>query len=126
MPHASNKDAIAMGLPVKAKRSKYGNRRCEADGLKFDSLREREQYGQLKLAKASGLVKWFIRQPSFDLPGGIVYRADFLVCYEVDSGGPEANGERVEVQDSKGFATKEYRLKKKLMLAVWGIEIREV
>jgi hypothetical protein len=35
------------------------------------------------------------------------------------------NGVRV-VADAKGYATREYRLKRKLMKAVYGIEITEL
>jgi hypothetical protein len=38
----------------------------------------------------------------------------------------DAHTDRLVVEDVKGIATPVYRLKRKLMQAVWGIEIQEV
>lgn len=97
--------------------SKYRNVRTVIDGIPFASKREATRYEVLKLLKRAGEVKWFIRQPSFDLPGGVKYRADFLVLW--DDG-------HVTVEDAKGMRTDVYQLKKRQMLAVHGIEIVEV
>jgi hypothetical protein len=59
-------------------------------------------------------VKWFIRQPTFDMEAGITYRADFLVVY--------ADG-RVEVDDVKGYMTPVSALKIKTIEARYGIKI---
>lgn len=42
------------------------------------------RYLELKDLKADGRVRWFIRQPTFDL-AGVVYRADFLVVWDSGS-----------------------------------------
>jgi hypothetical protein len=52
----------------------------------------------------------------YTLPGGIVYKADFVVEY------PDG---REEVEDAKGYRTAVYRLKKRLMKSL-GIEVKEV
>lgn len=99
------------------KRPKYGNRRTVVDGITFDSQREADRYGDLKALKIAGEVRWFARQVSFDLPGGVKYRADFVVAWRDGS---------VSVEDAKGMSTREYINKRKQMKAVWGIEIREI
>lgn len=99
------------------KANKYHNIRTEVDGLKFSSKKEARRYETLKLAKLGGVVLWFIRQPSFDLPGGIRYRADFLVVW--DDG-------KVSVEDVKGMKTETYKLKKKQVEALYGIKIVEL
>lgn len=76
------------------------------DGIRFPSKAESRTYGDLKMLQLAGEVSWFIRQPSFDLPGGIKYRADFLVVWK---------DQRVSVWDTKGFRTKEFDLKMRLM-----------
>ena len=101
-------------------RTKYGNRRVEVDGKKFDSQHEAAVYGELMLRRRAGEIRLVLRQVSFDLPGGIRYIADFVT---VDAGG------RMEVIDAKSEITRKNRVyinKKKQMRSEWGIEIREV
>lgn len=111
-------------LDVKVKRqpkpNKYRNDRVRVDGIWFDSKAEARHYGYLKLARDAGFLT-FERQVPYRLEvnGKLIatYRADFVVTWK--------DG-RVEVQDVKGVKTKEYLLKKKLMLACHGIEIKEI
>lgn len=103
------------------KRTKYGNRRVEIDGKKFDSQHEADFYfGTLLPAWKRGAYKLLARQVPFDLPGGIKYIADFVTV--------SADG-HVSVMDAKSEATRKNRTyinKKKQMRACWGIEIQEV
>ena len=103
------------------KRQKYGNQRVEIDGIKFDSKHEANVYQELMLRVRAGELKTVCRQVKFDLPGGIVYIADFVTV------NPDMSIEGV--YDAKSPATKQNRVyinKKKQMKACWGIEIREV
>lgn len=107
--------------PEPPKRQKYGNQRVEVDGIKFDSKHEAAIYQELMLRVRTGELKTVCRQVKFDLPGGIVYIADFLAIR------PDFSVEGV--YDAKSEATKKNRVyinKKKQMKACWGIEIREV
>ena len=104
------------------KRSKYGNIQTRVDGVRFSSKAESEHYIRLKLLQHNvhdmrTKVRYFCLQPVFVLADGITYRGDFLVVYE--------DG-RVQVEDVKGHLTKEYKLKKKLMKSVHGIDIVEI
>ena len=105
---------------VKSK-SKYGNRRVMYDGINFDSKKECRVYQNLLLMKRCGEVLKFDRQVTYKLPVNGVhvcsYRADFVVTFK--------DG-RVEVWDAKGYKTDVYLLKKKLVKAVYGIDIKEV
>ena len=100
--------------------SKYKNRRVFFDGRWFDSEREKRRYVELKLLVKAGKISNLQMQVPFEIViNGMKvckYIADF--CYDED-------GKRV-TEDSKGMLTPVYKLKKKLMLAVHGIEIREV
>lgn len=103
--------------PGPAKKNKYGANKTIVDGIKFDSKREAEYYCELKLRVLAGEVESFDLQPVFELIPGytyqgkkirpIKYRADFKVNY------PDG---RVDIIDTKGFVTKEYAIKKKLLL----------
>jgi hypothetical protein len=119
-PHGGEARGTAKG-EGRARRNKYGNRKIEIDGMKFDSKHEADYYFNVLMGRwMAGELKLVARQVPFDLPGGIRYIADFLT---VDAGG------NVEVIDAKSEATKKNRVyinKKKQMRAVWGIEIREV
>lgn len=110
-----------ISCPEPPKRQKYGNQRVEVDGIKFDSKHEADIYQELMLRVRAGELKTVCRQVKFDLPGGIVYVADFLAIR------PDLSIEGV--YDAKSEATKKNRVyinKKKQMKACWGIEIREV
>ena len=107
-------------LPKEKKRSKYGNRRVEVDGKKFDSEHEARVYEELMLRVQAGELRCVMRQVPFDLPGGIRYFADFVTV------GADL---RVTVLDAKSEATRKNRVyinKRKQMLACNGIEVVEV
>lgn len=101
------------------RRNKYGAQRTEVDGIVFDSKREAMRYATLKHAERAGMIRNLELQPKFDLTVNGVkigsYRADFIY-FEDD--------QRV-VEDSKGCRTAVYKLKKKLMLALYNIRIKE-
>lgn len=103
---------------------KYHNRKAEVDGLIFDSKKEARRYGELKLLQQRGEIRELRRQVSYDLEVNRVlvcrYVADFV--YQEKVGGDW----REVTEDAKGVRTEAYKLKKKLMLAVHGVEIREV
>tara|TARA_R100001086_G_scaffold49616_1_gene22041 strand:- start:3076 stop:3462 length:387 start_codon:yes stop_codon:yes gene_type:complete len=108
-------------------RSKYGSKKTIVDNIKFDSKWEAERYGQLKAMEKA----MFIRDLELQVPYDIVvndvkicrYVADFR--YKKESNHTITNDEYyVEVvEDAKGFETPEFKLKKKLMKAVFNIDI---
>lgn len=104
----------------KKPRGKYGNRKVTYDGRTFDSARECERYKLLKALQAGGAIRDLRLQVEVrcEVSGKLVcvYRADFVYVRD---------GKEV-VEDAKGYRTKEYKLKKKLVLACTGIEIQEV
>ena len=101
-------------------KSKYRNVKTCVDGIRFDSKREAEYYAMLKLRKYAGeIVSFELQKPFPIIVNGIkicTYKADF-VEYDKD-------GNRTVI-DVKGFKTPVYNLKKKLMKAVYGIDIIE-
>jgi len=99
-------------------KSKYRNVPTVIDGHRFASKAEAKRYNELKLLQASGQVRWFIRQPRFDLPDGIIYVADFLVVWAADELSFEPG--QVSVEDVKGVETDVFRLKRKLFESRYG------
>ena len=102
--------------------SKYGNRRTGG----FDSRKEMKRFEELALLERAGKISGLQRQVKFELipnqykDGRCEYRkvsyiADFVYTQD---------GELV-VEDSKGFRTPEYIIKKKLMYQIHGIIIKE-
>ena len=109
--------------------NKYRNQKTEVDGITFDSRKEANRWAELKLLERAGEISFLERQPSFVLiPKQVrngkvierqtVYKGDF--SYQDNK-----TGETV-VEDVKGVKTKEYVLKRKLMLWEYGIIIKEV
>ena len=101
---------------MKTIRHKFKNVITERDGLKFRSKKEAVFYDSLKVAQQGGHILFFHRQPKFDLPGGISYSADFQVFYSDGS---------VRYYDVKGFKTKGYLRNKKMVEALYPVEIEE-
>lgn len=119
-------------------RNKYGSKKVEIDGIVFDSKKEAKRYQELSLLEKAGAIQDLQRQVKYILiptqrepdtigaRGGIhkgktiekecSYYADFVY---------QENGETV-VEDTKGMRTTEYIIKRKLMLYVHGIRIKEI
>ena len=105
---------------------KYHNRKIKTHDGVFDSKKEYERWVVLKLMQREGKIQYLKRQvpyvliPSQKKSVGserpVKYIADFV--YEQD-GVPV-------VEDTKGVRTADYIIKRKLMLQVYGIEIKEL
>lgn len=111
------------------KKNKYGNRKCEYEGRKFDSQKEMYRYIELRKMEDEGLIKFLECQKSYELQpafshNGIRYRA---ITYVADFCYYSEDGEYI-IEDVKSEATRKdkvYRLKKKMM-AYKGLIISEV
>lgn len=116
--------------------SKYGNIKAYADGIQFDSIKEKNRYIELKLMEKAGEISDLKLQVEYELipPQKIVtgytktlkpkyktirgcsYKADFTYL---------DHDKNMVVEDVKGVKTDVYKLKKKLMLQKYGIYIKE-
>lgn len=121
-------------------KNKYHARSVEFDGIQFDSQKECARYRELSFLCRDGIITDLQRQVKYTLipaqrepatvgaRGGIKqgkllekecsYIADFV--YKVVETG------EIVVEDTKGFRTKDYVIKRKLMLFVYGIQIKEI
>lgn len=125
-----------------SQKSKYGSRKVTVDGVTYDSVKEYRRFKELSLLERSGTIQNLQRQVKYVLipaqreycneiytkgrkkgcfkPGKLLekecsYIADFAYIQ---------NGEIV-AEDTKGFRTKDYIVKRKLMLWIHGIRIKE-
>lgn len=100
---------------------KYRNNKVTVDGIKFDSGREANRYRQLWMMSQANAISDLKLQVPF-----VCTVAGKKICtYYADFTYRTAAGELV-VEDVKGMRTPVYRLKKKLVEAIHGIQIREV
>lgn len=102
--------------------TKYGAIRTQVDGHKFASKAEARRYSQLRNMERAGEIADLELQPKFPLTiGGMkvaTYIGDFR--YVVPLTG------QVVTEDVKGVKTPVYKLKAKMVKAIYGVEIREV
>lgn len=111
-------------------RRKYNNKKVTVDGITFDSVKEARRYSELILLQRAGKIKDLRRQWKYVLIPSqyaevdgkrkciereCTYVADFVYLQD---------GEII-VEDTKGFRTPEYKIKRKLMLFLKGIRIKE-
>jgi hypothetical protein len=101
-------------------RTKYHNRRTRVDGIEFASQREAKRYMELKLLERAGAIRSLVLQERFPLRVNGVKVGEYVADFSY-----ERDGARI-VEDVKGYRTREYRLKRRLMKALYGIEIVEV
>lgn len=118
--------------------TKYYNRKTTVGGIEFDSAKEARRWGELQLLERAGKIQDLRRQVKYEL---------IPAQYEpptLDKRGRLKSGKLIErstsyvadfvytqdgltiVEDTKGYRTEAYKLKRKLMLYRYGIRIREV
>jgi hypothetical protein len=117
---------------------KYGNKKIYEDGEVFDSKKEYRRWKELILLVKAGEISKLQRQVKYTLipsqrepdirgprggirPGKLIERE---VSYIADFVYTDKAGQTV-VEDCKGLRTKEYIIKRKLMLHEYGIRIKE-
>lgn len=111
--------------------NKFHNRKTAFEGDIFDSKKEAQRWAELLLLQRAGMITGLRRQVSFPLIPSQTYRengkrkTEREVIYIADFVYYGKEGEFV-VEDAKGYRTREYILKRKLMLYFHKIHIREV
>lgn len=101
--------------------SKYHAVKTEVDGYIFASRAEARHYSELKLLYNAGEIFSLELQPKFP----IVVNKQKICTYIADFQYHDKDGD-VVVVDVKGVKTPVYKLKKKLVEALYGFEIQEV
>lgn len=119
--------------PKPKKRSKYNNQSVEIDGFKFQSKKEGRRYEGLKLLVQAGQISDLRMQVSYVLNEAVKYagekRKTPAMKYIADFVYTEVATGQLVVEDVKSAVTRKlrpYRMKKHLLMVIYGIEIREV
>ena len=121
------------------KKNKYNAKKVLLDGILFASQHEADRYNDLKLMLHAGeiadlklQVKYVLipakREPDRTGPRGGKIKGKVIereTAYFADFVYKTKDGTEI-VEDAKGCRTKDYRIKKKLMLSVHGIRLKEV
>lgn len=101
---------------------KYGNIKTVVDGERFDSKKEAERWCVLKLLERAGHIANLRRQVRFPMEVNGQFICAYVADFTYDRGG-------LVVEDVKSPATRNeptYRLKKKLLKALHGLDVAEV
>lgn len=129
---------------VVKRQSKYNNKKFEINGIKYDSKREYQRHLVLLDAEEKGLISALELHPTYELVPNqytkgikhlktkdkeinilleerIKYIADFR--YIKDN---KIVVEDVKISDNPRLKPKEYIIKRKLLLYVFGIKLKEV
>lgn len=102
--------------------NKYRAQKVSVGGFNFDSKSEARRWGELKLMQSAHEIENIEVHPRYE-----IYVAGIHICgYIADFRYLDRRTGDTVIEDVKGVKTPAYILKKKLMRAVHGIEVREV
>ena len=102
---------------------KYNNTKIRVDGRLFDSKAEAARWQELQLLERAGEITELERQVEYELIPK--QKGERAVKYIADFRYVDHEGNTV-VEDTKGAKTPVWIIKRKLMLRVHGIRVREV
>lgn len=125
---------------MKYNKPKYKNKKVVVDGVTFDSKKEGRRYTELKLLQQAGKITGLELQKEFELiptqrepdtigKRGGVYKGKVIehkCTYKADFVYTDTETGALVVEDTKGMRTKDYIIKRKLMLYRHGIRIKEI
>lgn len=120
---------MAAGSPLGAgKPRKYGNKPVRLDnGITFDSQAEYRRWIELKLLVDAGVIKELERQPKYKLTCGgkpVMYETGRQATYTADFRYWDIEKNRRVVEDVKGKDTRDSKLRRAVLKAETGIEVK--
>ena len=104
---------------MQKKPHKYRSEPMTVDGHRFPSRREARRYRELKLMEHAGIISELKLQVRYALHVNGIVVTHFVADFVYIEKGQQA------VEDAKGFRTDIFRIKKKMMAAEYGIDIKE-
>lgn len=143
---AAQKQIYDQVMAAAAKGNKMGNIPTTVNGIRFASAKEAARYQELMMLLKAGKIRNLRLQVDFPITGGWtdaetgerirpqVYKADFVYEELADNSGPSYKTDynrsdpvtwRLVVEDVKGYRTRTYINKKKLVEDKYRIRIRE-
>ena len=98
--------------------SKYNSRRIAIDGYTFDSIKESQRYGELRLMEKAYEISELEVHPVLVLQRSFSYRGKKIraITYEADFGYFSYIDGVFVYEDLKGYKTQLFRLKWKMLL----------
>jgi len=115
------------------KLSKYRNTKVEYDGMKFDSIKEKNYYIELKLRQKAGEIAkiecqvpiyyWSLYETENKDKGfakRYAYIADFKITY------PDGHFEIIDVKGDKKHLTREFKHKRMIIEKLYNVKIKIV
>jgi hypothetical protein len=103
--------------------NKYRNVKCTYNGIKFDSQGERDRYKVLELRQKAGEIYALQTQIKFVLVVNNIKVCNYIADFSYIINQKKGLDDQYVVEDFKGVITGLFTLKKKLMKAVYGIDI---
>jgi hypothetical protein len=122
-----NKFSFKDGKVVnKTKSSKFNSVKSEIDGHTFDSKKEAEFYGSLKIKKNEGLIKDFKIQVQYDIVVNNIHIAYYYFDFQIENN--DGSFEYIDIKgkdkkSNKFIKTSVFALKKRLVEAIYHIKI---
>jgi hypothetical protein len=117
-------------ITTEAKRNKYHNKKVLIDNITFDSIKEGNRYKELKLLEAKGIITDLKLQVKYELQPSYMMNDKTIraISYICDFEYKNKNGDLIieDVKPSKEFQTEVYKIKKKLFMYKYKIEIKEI
>lgn len=117
--------------------AKYRNKKVIIDGIVFDSKKEAMRWKELCLLEKAGTIRNLQRQVEY-----VLIPAQYGITGYTKTGKPITKcieravkyvadfqyieGDQFIVEDTKGFRTKDYILKRKMLLYFHGIRVKEI
>ncbi len=98
---------------------KYKNKKCVLGGVKYDSIKEGERGLELHQWQKDGKISELKTQVPFKIEHNGVKICKYIADFQYVRDG------KLITEDVKGFKTATYKLKRKMMLAFYGIDILE-
>jgi hypothetical protein len=109
------------------KQNKYHNTIIEYNNIKFDSIKEKNHYIVLKQLEDLGVIKDLKLQVKFELQPSYKYQDKTIRAINYYADFTYIQDNKLIVEDVKGVRTKEYLLKKKMLLYKYkDIEFKEI
>lgn len=108
--------------------SKFGAIKTQVNGIVFDSKAEARRYGQLLMLEKAGHITGLTLQVPFVLAHGVKFEGDKRakppLRYVADFVYSDVKLGKIIVEDVKGVSTPLFKVKRHLMLANHGIEVK--
>ena len=103
-------------------RHKFNAKPTTFNGRKYASKLEASYAATLELAKKAGDLLFYLEQVPLRLPGGVIYRCDFLEFWSPEMGDQGS----VVFTEVKGYPTPQGMMKISMAEEIYGIKINVV